>query len=388
MFKASSGGVYRRTKYVSPLPPALFAARFLDAGAGAVNFTAQSQGSGTPTFTRASTAYALLSNGLYGLVASGTARSQYSPAGVYLGYLAEGARADVLGTTAAIRRNMTDIGWVATNMTVAATVGVDGVTASGARLTATGANATILFTPGLAGAVRTYSQWIKRITGTGAVSTTVDVADGYVAQTLTAAYAQYQTTSTSAIPVVGYKLATSGDVIDVDFNTLEAAPFANGTPIPVNVSKAADVLTYPYAGNANTAKGTAYAELTTQWKTAPANMVAIGLNNTSAPFIAFAAGVSTTVGMYDGTTVNQKTALTDMSTGARKRISSWGGSAMSITGDGATPATAAFDGTMGNVAIAIGTDTSGTLPWSGTIRNVQIFGTALSAAQLQAMTTP
>ncbi len=189
--------------------------------------------------------------------AAGVATTAPVDANGPLGIVTEPSQANLLGTTAAIVRTMTDVGWVATTMTVATTVGVDGVTASGARLTATGANATILFTPGLLAAVRTYAPSIKRITGTGAVSTTGDVADGYVAQTLTAAYAQYPLVTTSAVPVVGFKIATSGDVIDVDFNQLVAGSIAPAAPIPVGVTTAADVEQYVSAGNlASTNSGT------------------------------------------------------------------------------------------------------------------------------------
>ncbi len=67
---------------------------FNDAGAGVVK-TSEMTGT-TPTFTRATTGWTILSNGLYGAVASGSPRSYYTPAGLYLGYLAEGARTNLV----------------------------------------------------------------------------------------------------------------------------------------------------------------------------------------------------------------------------------------------------------------------------------------------------
>jgi hypothetical protein len=360
-----------------------------DAGAGAVNLaTLIALGSGTPTFTRASTAYTLLSNGLYGLVASGTARSYYSPAGIYLGYLAEGARADVLGTTAAIRRTMTDIGWVATNVTVTAATGIDGVASAGATLTATAINATILFTPGLIAGIRTYCAWVARKTGTGAVSMTADVADGYVVKTLTATSAQYQVTSTSAVPVVGFKFATSGDAITVDFNTLEAATFANPTPIPVNVSKAADVLSYPSVGNVNSPNGTAYAEFALSAAPTGTNFI-LGVSAGDAAL--YLSGVTVQVAAFDGTNSATGPANSFTANTISKAAIYWSTSLgkMQIASNGGIGAQATFDGSLlAATPFVIGNIVGGGRDLFGTIRNVVIFGTALSAAQLQAKTSP
>jgi hypothetical protein len=105
-----------------------FYAPLNDLGAGAVNLNL-SRGSGSPTFTRATTATTILSNGLIGSVASGTARSCYSPAGVYLGYLAEEARTNLLVQSAVNATTWTDNS--TTTMTLAALTSPDGV-ASGA----------------------------------------------------------------------------------------------------------------------------------------------------------------------------------------------------------------------------------------------------------------
>jgi len=90
--------------------------------------------------------------------------------------------------------------------------------------------------------------------------------------------------------------------------------------------------------------------------------------------------------MTDGTNLFSKTGLTSMVGAARKRASSWGVAGQFVTGDGAAPATAAFDGNIGSTVIYIGTNTSAN-QWFGTIRNVRIGTTQLSAAQLQAMTS-
>ena len=200
--------------------------------------------------------------------ASGVAATAPVDASGPFGYLAEGARADVLGATAAIRRTMADAGWtVGATMTVGSATGTDGVASAAASLTggAVTATNTILFTTVLGSAARTYSAWIRRKTGTGTIEMTDNGGTNWtdITSSLTTTYKLFQVTRTQANPVVGFRITTNLDAIEVDFNTIEAATFANPTPIPVNVSKAADVLTYPSAGNANAAQGTMYAEVTT-----------------------------------------------------------------------------------------------------------------------------
>lgn len=196
--------------------------------------------------------------------ASGVAATAPVDAGGPYGYWSEGARADVLGTTAAIRRTMADAGWVSGGggITVGAATGLDGVASAAASLTAAGANGTILFTTVLGAAVRTFSAWVRRKTGTGTVNITGDNGATWTAITLTAAYQLVQfTTASAANPVVGFRIVTSADAIEVDFDTLEDATFAEPTPIPINVSHAADVDQYVSASNISATATTLYMEL-------------------------------------------------------------------------------------------------------------------------------
>ena len=68
---------------------------FSDAGAGVANLQ-PTLGSATPTFSRATSAWTMLSNGTIGLVASGSARSYYTPGGVYAGYCFEPASTNLV----------------------------------------------------------------------------------------------------------------------------------------------------------------------------------------------------------------------------------------------------------------------------------------------------
>ena len=322
---------------------------------------------------------------------SGVAATAPVDAGGPYGFWSEGARADVLGATAAIRRTMTDVGWVnGGTVTVGAAVGVDGVADAAASITggAVTATNTILFTTVLGAAVRTYSAWIRRKTGTGTIEITKDGGVGWtdITATLTTAYKQFEvTTASAANPIVGFRITTNLDAIEVDFNTLEAATFANPTPIPLNVSKAADVLTYPVAGNFNTAEGTVYAEWTSAVPTGTAPAI-IGDGASANQFPIYING-STKASTYDGTNVVQAgSAITLPTTTIHKAAMSWSGSTLSGSSDGSVAATGTFDGSMGITTIAIGFSNAASTYLFGSIRNVRTYPKAPSAAQLAGMT--
>jgi hypothetical protein len=171
---------------------------------------------------------------------------------------------------------------------------------------------------------------------------------------------------------------------------LEAGSFASSY-IPtttVAVARNADVLTYPFAGNASASVGSAYAELSNFQSSFETNSVAISFEN-SAGWALYGAGAgeSTTISIFDGINIASKTGLTSLVTASRKRASSWGGSTISVTGGGATVASTTFDGDMGSAGIGVGCRTAGTSQWFGTIRNVRIWQVQLSASQLQAVTS-
>lgn len=361
-----------------------------DAGAGAVN-TVLARGVGAATFTRATVAWTKLSTGLWAQVASGTARSTYfgmtTAIGSYAGYLAEAAATQLVTPTASIR-DMTDASWAAVNVTAAKNAtGIDGVANSASTLTCTSNGGTILQTLTAAASSRTYSAWIRRKTGTGAVSLTQGATTSDISGSINSTtYTQVSLTASVLNVAFGITFATSGDEIEIDFNQFEAGAFATSPLAAAGAARNADVLTYTFAGNADAAQGASYAELSTLFSTSnlnaaisfqsAANGLALCVNSTDA---------ATVIRCRDGTNQASKTGLTSMATAVRKRASSWG-SGMVVTGDGAAVATATFDGDMGSTAIGIGCRTDGALSWYGTIKNVRIWRQQLSSSQLIALT--
>lgn len=410
----------------------------LGGGLPAANFAAVLQttttpdtyaGSGTPTFTRATTAYVLgyaaaavvTDPPIMILCASGEARftgSRRVSQGVWstndangvalttangasatccdsqgpFGYQAEGARADVLGTTTAIRRTMTDAGWVVgATMTVGSATGVDGVASAGASLTggAVEATNTILFTTVLGSAARTFSAWVRRKTGTGTVRMTDNGGTNWTDITLTTTYTQFQVTRTQANPIVGFQIATNTDAIEVDFNTIEAASIANPTPIPVNVSKAADVLTYVGSGNVGVGPMTVYLEYRGVFNTGTAVNALLTTTDGAATGYDYmnwtTSGGRITVTTPNGTAFIAAT-LANNTMHKIARSSSGAGTTVFANGVPGSIASAATNNTTQPVAIQIGGRPDAAHAAFSTIRNVRIYAQALPDAQLVAMT--
>lgn len=137
-------------------------------------------------------------------------------------------------------RDLSNAAWTKTTCTGAKTqIGLDLGANSASLLTATGANATCLQTISLLSTAKTFSAYVKRSVGTGAISITDDDGANYTECTglSSTAFTQYEITRTQADPVVGFKIATSGDAIIVDYSQLEETGFSTSaiptTSIPV-----------------------------------------------------------------------------------------------------------------------------------------------------------
>ena len=140
--------------------------------------------------------------------------------------------------------DFTNAAWVKTSTTAAKTAtGPDGVANSASTLTATGANGTALQTITSVSAARVSSAFVKRRTGTGDIEMTQDNGATWAAVTVTAGWTRVEIASaTVANPVVGFRIVTSGDEIDVALFDQEVGAFIT-SPIPTvasQVTRAAD----------------------------------------------------------------------------------------------------------------------------------------------------
>ena len=273
--------------------------------------------------------------------------------------------------------DVTNAAWVKTTLTTALTsTGPDGVANSATRVTATGANSLALQTYVAAASSRTYSLWVKRITGSGNFDLTQDGV-AFTTVTTTAGWTVVQLNASQLNAVVGFRIVTSGDAFDVWCNQFEAGAVAT-SPIPtttVAVTRAIDALTYTTASNFSDTAGTMYSEvLETSWASvagtiigsATQGMLPLTTNN----------GVSG----YDGTNTVNGTA--GAPSGVVKMAVAWTGTTMTVTANGTAVVSGTYDTTWNLATLGIGTGTN------ANIRNVKIYGEALSNAALVTLTTP
>lgn len=155
-------------------------------------------------------------------------------------------------------RDFTNAAWTKTSVTAALDqVGIDGVANSASSLTASANNGTVLQAITLASSQRATSAYVKRLVGSGAVSMTTDGGTTWTditSQLGAGAYARATIPEqTVTNPSVGFKFATSGDKIAVDFFGNENGAFQT-SPLVVasaSVTRAADVA--QFTGTALTA---------------------------------------------------------------------------------------------------------------------------------------
>jgi len=126
-------------------------------------------------------------------------------------------------------RDLTNAVWVSGGggvTTAKTSTGADGVANTATRVTAAGANATVLQTITLASSTILLQVYIKRITGTGNVDLTVDGGTTWTTITPGSGVYSQVVISQAAVtnPVVGIRLVTSGDAIDVDFVNVYSNP--------------------------------------------------------------------------------------------------------------------------------------------------------------------
>jgi len=143
-------------------------------------------------------------------------------------------------------RDWTQAGsWPASNMSTALdATGIDGSANTATTLTADAANATILQTITHASQDTTFSVWMRRVTGTGSIYITADGDGGgsETEKTITGSWALYYINVAALTnPVVGVKIATSGDVIEVDFSKSQLDSFTHPGPPVLTTSSSASI---------------------------------------------------------------------------------------------------------------------------------------------------
>jgi hypothetical protein len=373
-----------------------------------------STGGSTPTFTRATTAYeatylttiaagftlqqcaagearftgarriaqdnwSILDSNSVAITAGNGADSRWADAASNLGYHSEGAATNL----ALWSNDWTNAAWVKTTMTTAFTsTGPDGVANSATRITATAGNALALQTILAAASSRTFSLWVKRITGSGNFQLTQDGA-AFTTVTTTAGWTKVELNASILNATIGVRIVTNGDAFDVWCGQFEAGA-SSSSPIPtttVSVTRNGDKLSYSAASNINNVTGTCYLEIAVpQAAAAAGNLLAFA--DASLNRQVFNINAST-VTAYDFTNTPSWTFTVGGGT-VRKCASSWGSSLWKFAGDGSykTP-DGAFNNNLG-IGVGYGI---GAFQLQGNIRNLVLYSSAKTGAELAALTT-
>jgi len=145
------------------------------------------------------------------------------------------------------------------------------------------------------------------------------------------------------------------------------------------VTRNADVL---IAGDMVTdAAGSAYAEASSIWSTNNATAFALGRDYAGRIFYSTNTLPSTYFKTYDGSSAVTSVTGASYQNRPASMAATWGNN-LTVYLDGVGSAASAYDGTMGAGNLAIGTSNSAGAEWNGTVREVKIFNSELTAEEV------
>jgi hypothetical protein len=237
-------------------------------------------GAGDFTVTRATEATRVNASGLIELVASGIPRLDYFASGGTVGcpaLLIEPSAQNL----ALQSRDLSQAVWVKTNVTATKNaVGADGSVSGATTLTATAASGTVLQAIINISQSRVFSAYVRRVSGTGAIQMTTNGGTNWTTVSISSIYTQVACAAQTVLNgSVGFRMAVSGDVIEVDYTQGEVGPIATSA-IPTttgSVTRNADVVTVSGAvsGSIGQTQGTLYAEVDLRNFPSPARLFGI-----------------------------------------------------------------------------------------------------------------
>lgn len=312
------------------------------------------------------------------------------PATTALGYLSEAAGTQLVTPTAAIRL-VSDASWAKVGApTIITATGIDGVANVCNRITATAGNTTLLQTLVAAATSRTFSVFIRRVTGTGNIELTQDGGGAWTninGSLIAGQWVRVQLNASILNASFGVRIVTATDAIEMDFMQFEASASSPSSVLSTTgPSRNNDSLTYLPANNIVGTLGSAYGEMCA----VVANAVGGGLLNVSSvePIWLDSNGARglTADGTSNLTTTGGSNSFTTVGQ-CNKVAATWGAGTRSVATKGATLGTGAFDGDI-NVGgfLQVGTNGASSLHPAGvTVRNIRIYSQKLTDAQLTAM---
>jgi hypothetical protein len=248
-------------KIMNPFRPAFVSNPFINPAVPSLdlNFITSYVLDSRITFTRASNAGYFNAAGLWTIAGSNVPRFDHHPTTLTpRGLLVEPQRTNLL----LWNRDLTNAAWTASNVTVAKTAtGIDGVANSASQLTATSDNGTVLQGVTSGSAARATSAYVRRVSGSGTVRVTQNGGTNWTDVVVTSSWTRVGPASaTITNPSVGFQLATSGDVIEVDYVQLENGNIPSSAILTTTASAtravdniiAANLVTLGYNANEGT----------------------------------------------------------------------------------------------------------------------------------------
>ena len=355
-------------------------------------------GAGDFTVTRATTATRVNASGLIESVASGIPRLDYFASGGTVGCPA--LLVEPAATNLALQsRDLSQGVWVKTNVTaVKNAVGADGVASGAITLTATAASGTVLQAIVNISQSRVFSAYVRRVTGTGAVEMTTNGGTNWTAVTISSTYTQVACAAQTVLNgSVGFRMAVSGDVIEVDFTQSEVGP-AFTSPIPTttgSVTRNADVISVSGAvsGAIGQTEGTIYAEVDVRNITTGKNILSTDDGNTSNRVSLFVDPTPNRLAMIISNSGTSTTISGSITTGVHKIAVSYSSGDVQVFLNGgflASGVPAAFPTVTRNNFSIGGRIFSGVYGafFNDRIRAAALYTTRLTNAELAALTTP
>jgi len=191
------------------------------------------------TFTRSTTGTFTNASGLVASAAINTPRFDYDPTTLQpRGLLIEGSANNLLNWSESFASSGgTNNNWGDTS--ISRTTGqadpAGGTTAI--LFTASAGNATVISSAAIGtSAQRTFSIWLRRVTGTGNIQFTTDNGTTWTTQAITSSWVRYTFPATTAAQRVGIRIVTSADAIEMWGAMLEAGSGASSY-IPTGASQ-------------------------------------------------------------------------------------------------------------------------------------------------------
>ena len=328
----------------------------------------------------------------YQAVAQPTTNTPLRPTATCNGLLIEESRTNRLLWC----RDATQTQWIKTDITAAKDqTGIDGVANAASSLTATADGGTCIQTITLASDSRTGSVYLKRLTGTGTVQVSLDGTTWSTVDLSDTEWRRIVLSGTVTNPVVGIRLAVSGDAVAMDFGQVEDGAFATSPILTTGASvtravDAASISGSNFNGWITQGKGT----LLATFLDTPSRNVYAGISNgSSGSYIRWLKQSSTSIRFDNAASGDLSDAIATESIpapgGFNTAAASWQNynTALSVGGQSSRRDTAIRSRLVGTdfSIFRIGADYNGSSPATSCIKRIAYIPQRVSDSALQAL---